>query len=58
MADSVRVDTEAVRAAGRQAAAGGDCAAPGCDRVRPNAGDMVSVEASTRFSAQMTVARI
>lgn len=57
MADSVRVDTEVVRAAGQQAAAAGASATPGSDQVQPCASDMVSVGASTRFTAQVTLAR-
>ncbi|WP_369117841.1 PPE domain-containing protein [Mycobacterium avium] len=57
MADSVRVDTDAVRAGGQQAAAAGGTATPGCDHVQPSASDMVSVGASTRFTAQVSLAR-
>lgn len=57
MADSIRVDTEVVRAAGRQADAAGGAATPGSDHVQPSAADMVSVGASTRFTAQVTLAR-
>lgn len=57
MADAVRVDTEVVRAASRQAEAAGGAATPGSDHVQPSAADMVSVGASTRFTAQVTLAR-
>ncbi|WP_204806000.1 PPE domain-containing protein [Mycobacterium riyadhense] len=57
MADSVRVDTEVVRAAGRQAEAAGGAATPGSNQVQPSAADMVSVGASARFTAQVTLAR-
>lgn len=57
MADSIRVDTEVMRAAGRQADAAGGAARPGSDHVQPSAADMVSVGASTRFTAQVTLAR-
>jgi hypothetical protein len=57
VADSVRVDTEAVRAAGQQAQAAGGVATPGSDQVQPSAPDMVSVGASTRFGAQVSLAR-
>lgn len=57
MADSVRVDTEVVRAAGRQADAAGGAATPGSNQVQPSARDMVSVGASTRFTAQVMLAR-
>ncbi|MEE6140644.1 PPE domain-containing protein [Mycobacterium sp. 050128] len=55
--DSVRVDTEVVRAAGRQAEAAGGVATPGSDQVQPSASDMVSVGASTRFTAEVALAR-
>ena len=54
MADSVRVDTEVVRSAGAGHAAGGT-ATPGSDQVQPSASDVVSVGASTRFTAQVTL---
>ncbi len=57
MADSIRVDTEVVRSAARQADAAGGTATPGSDQVQPVASDMVSVAASTRFTAQVTLAR-
>ncbi|WP_459963150.1 PE domain-containing protein, partial [Mycobacterium avium] len=57
MADSVRVDTEVVRAAGQQAQAAGATATPGSNQVQPSASDMVSVGASTRFTAQVSLAR-
>ena len=57
MADSVRVDTEVVRSAARQAVAAGATATPGSAQVQPSASDMVSVGASTRFTAQVTLAR-
>ncbi|OSC20553.1 hypothetical protein B8W69_28950 [Mycobacterium vulneris] len=57
VADSVRVDTEVVRAAGRQAEAAGGAATPGSNHVQPSAADMVSVGASTRFTAQVSLAR-
>lgn len=57
MADSVRADTEVVRAAGRQASAAASTATPGSDQVQPCASDVVSVGASTRFAAQVTLAR-
>jgi hypothetical protein len=57
VADSVRVDTEVVRAAGRQAQAAGGTAAPGSNQVQPSASDVVSEAASTRFTAQVTLAR-
>lgn len=57
MADSVRVDTEAVRSAARQADAAGATATPGSAQVQPSASDMVSVGASTRFTAQVALAR-
>lgn len=57
MADSVRVDTDVVRSAARQAEAAGQTATPGSDRVRPCASDMVSVGASTRVTAQVVLAR-
>ncbi|WP_236722071.1 hypothetical protein, partial [Mycobacterium avium] len=58
MADSVRVDTEVVRAAGQQAQAAGATATPGSNQVQPSASDMVSVGASTRFTAQVSLARL
>lgn len=57
MPDSLRVDTDAVRAGGQQAAAAGGAATPGSDHVQPSASDMVSVGASTRFTAQVSLAR-
>lgn len=57
MADSVRVDTEVVRSAARQADAAGARATPGSAQVQPSASDMVSVGASIRFTAQVTLAR-
>ncbi|WP_179154546.1 WXG100 family type VII secretion target [Mycobacterium avium] len=57
VADSVRVDTEVVRAAGQQAQAAGATATPGSNQVQPSASDMVSVGASTRFTAQVSLAR-
>ncbi|MGE2817919.1 PPE domain-containing protein [Mycobacterium heidelbergense] len=57
MADSVRVDTDVVRSAGRQADAAGATATPGSAQVQPSASDMVSVGASTRLTAQVTLAR-
>ncbi|BDE17032.1 hypothetical protein MKCMC460_58920 (plasmid) [Mycobacterium sp. 20KCMC460] len=57
MADSVRVDTDVVRSAGRQADAAGGTATPGSGQVQPSASDMVSVGASTRFTAQVGLAR-
>jgi hypothetical protein len=46
-----------VRAAGQQAAVAGAAATPGSDQVQPCASDMVSVGASTRFTAQVMLAR-
>lgn len=57
MPDSVRVDTDTVRAGGQQAAAAGGTATPGSDQVQPSAADMVSVGASTRFTTQVSLAR-
>lgn len=57
MADSVRVDTEVVRSAARQADAAGATATPGSAQVQPSASDVVSVGASIRFTAQVTLAR-
>lgn len=57
MADSLRVDTDAVRAGAQQAGAAGGTATPGSDQVQPSASDMVSVGASTRFTAQVSLAR-
>lgn len=57
MADSLDIDTEVVRAAARQADAAGGAATPGSNHVQPSAADMVSVGASTRFTAQVTLAR-
>ena len=57
MADSVRVDTEVVRSAARQADAAGATTTPGSAQVQPSASDMVSVGASIRFTAQVTLAR-
>ena len=57
MADSVRVDAEVVRSAARQADAAGGSATPGSAQVQPCASDMVSVGASTRFTAQVALAR-
>jgi hypothetical protein len=53
----VRVDTEALRSAARQADAAGGSATPGSDQVQPVASDMVSVAASTRFTAEVSLAR-
>ncbi|UGT99240.1 PPE domain-containing protein [Mycobacterium intracellulare] len=57
MADSVRVDTEVVRSAARQADAAGATAMSGSAQVQPSASDVVSVGASIRFTAQVTLAR-
>ncbi|WP_373205393.1 PPE domain-containing protein [Mycobacterium marinum] len=57
MADSLRVETEVVREGGRQVEAAGDTATPGSEQVQPSALDMVSVGTSTRFTAQVTMAR-
>ncbi|GAB4686164.1 hypothetical protein MOKP106_42590 [Mycobacterium avium subsp. hominissuis] len=46
-----------MRAAGQQAQAAGATATPGSNQVQPSARDMVSVGASTRFAAQVTLAR-
>jgi len=57
VADSVRVDTEALRSAAARADAAGGSATPGSDQVQPVASDMVSVAASTRFTAEVSLAR-
>lgn len=57
MGDSIRADTEVVRAAGQQAESAGGTATPGSNQVVPSASDMVSVGASTRFTTQVTLAR-
>ncbi|WP_204815360.1 PPE domain-containing protein [Mycobacterium riyadhense] len=53
----MRVDTDVVRVAGQQAEAAGGTATPGSNQVQPSASDMVSVGTSTRFTAQLTLAR-
>ena len=57
MAESLRVDTSAVRGAAGQARAAAEGATPGSAQVQPCARDFVSVGASTRFSAQVALAR-
>ena len=57
MADSVRVDTAALRAAASHADAAASSAAPGSAQVQPCAPDFVSVAASTRFSALVDLTR-
>jgi hypothetical protein len=53
----LRVDPTAVRGAAAQAGAAAGAATPGCAQVQPCAQDVVSVAASTRFAAQVELAR-
>lgn len=57
MAESVRADTAALRAAGSQAHAAAASAPPGAEHVHPCAPDVVSVAASTQFGAHLALAR-
>lgn len=57
MAESLRVATSAVRGSAGQASAAAEGAPPGSAQVQPCARDFVSVGASTRFSAQVALAR-
>jgi hypothetical protein len=57
VADSLRVDPAALRAAASHAEAASSSAAPGAAQVQPCAPDCVSVGASTRFSEQVDLAR-
>ncbi|WP_156296860.1 PE family protein [Mycobacterium paragordonae] len=57
MADSVRVDPGALTGAGGQTDAVAHAAVPHTDQVQPCAPDYVSVAASSRFSAAVSLAR-
>ena len=57
MADSVRVDPAALTGAAGRAGAVAHAAIPHADQVAPCAADHVSVAASSRFSAQVSLAR-
>ncbi|WP_287039680.1 PPE domain-containing protein [Mycobacterium sp.] len=57
MAESLRADPAALRAAGSQAHAAGTGAPAGADHVQPCAPDVVSVGASTRFGVNLALAR-
>lgn len=57
MADSVRVEPAALTGAAGQAGAVAHAAIPHADQVAPCASDHVSVAASSRFSAQVSLAR-
>lgn len=57
LADSLQADTAALRGAGAWADKAATAASPGAENVQPCAPDAVSVGASTRFTAQVTLAR-
>lgn len=57
MADTIRVDTDGLRAAGSHADTAAQAAAPGTAQVRPCAHDYVSAGVSDRFSAMVALAR-